>query len=174
MFLRVTYDKELKLDFARVRQAMSNHIASGVMDAALCNIISHRSTVHTPAHSIIYNCTKWCERETCSKGDMLVAHSWRLGKTPTTTQLWGVHIKFESYEDRWMESFLTLPLNEVYFPLCVFGQPAFSCNPGCSSGALMLNWTDWTCPITAEGSEELKLMQRTKQLTPKACFEPQG
>lgn len=56
---------------------MSNHIASGVMDAALCNIISLSSTVHIQAHNIIYNCTKWCERETHSEGGMLMIHGWQ-------------------------------------------------------------------------------------------------
>lgn len=78
MLLRATNDKKLKLDFTRMRYAMSNHIASGMMDAALCNIISLSSTIHTQAHNIMYNCTKWCERGTYSKADMLMTCSWHL------------------------------------------------------------------------------------------------
>lgn len=36
------------------------------------------------------------------------------------------------------------------------------CIPVCDSAALMLSWTDFTVPITAEGSAELKLTEEPR------------
>lgn len=61
-----------ELDFARMRNTMSNHIASGMMDATLCNIIFLSFMDCVQAHNVIYNWTKPCEW-VCYEANMVMS-----------------------------------------------------------------------------------------------------
>lgn len=61
-----------ELDFTRMRHTVNNHIASGMMDAALCDIIFLSFIDCVQAHNVIYNWTKPCER-VCYEANMVMS-----------------------------------------------------------------------------------------------------
>lgn len=61
-----------ELDFTRVRHTVSNHIASAVMDASLCNIIFLSFMDYVQSHNVIYNWTKLCEG-ICYEANMVMS-----------------------------------------------------------------------------------------------------
>lgn len=62
----------LELDFTSIKHTVSNHTASGMIDAAFCNIIFLSFMDSVQAHNVIFNWTKLCER-VCYKANMVMS-----------------------------------------------------------------------------------------------------